>query len=194
MTINNRYLPGIDDCLTDWVEPPCFWRMIFDQVTISSTSERRMCKRQHLGRDMAIMSFLSCPLAWLMANVHESHELSIRAISRSICDYFDWRHSDLLKVWGGSWDALLDSHADSSWALVVCQAIQVCILAIWASNPWPHSVIGKHISASSQGWSRSQMGEIEVVIRDSEFLGSCRIPPMVHTGFLFNSSSSQTAD
>lgn len=74
-----RWLSRIDtwNCLTDWVEPPCFWRMIFDQVTISSKSERRMCKRQHLGQDMAIMSSLSCPLAWLMANVHESHELEV---------------------------------------------------------------------------------------------------------------------
>lgn len=84
--------------------------------------------------------------------INGSHEPSVQTISRSVCDCFHLRHSGLVEVLRGAWDALADILANSVRALATCQAIQVRVLALWGSIPWLCGVIGRHIRGSGQGW------------------------------------------
>lgn len=156
---------------------------------------RRACRRQPLGWDMVIMNSLSCPLAWRTPRQHSwISKPSVQTISRLVCDYFFLKHSDLLEVLRGAWDILADCLVDFARALAIRQAIQVWILIVGNSIPWPRGVVSWYICGFGQGWGSSQIGEIEVGIRNLEFLWSCRTLPTFHIRFLLDSSSSHTVD
>lgn len=62
--VKNRYPLSRINVLFDQLGGASIFRRLIFKVIISSTSKRRMYKRQPLGRDTIVNSSLSCPLAW----------------------------------------------------------------------------------------------------------------------------------